>query len=168
MATITATSTPMTVPNAAVLQADTRGSPILSAVLLDTSYVWLRGRGSVLVGVSVVLVSVARVELSHDAVVAGGQVAAGESAGSTVGQSHDLVVTVTSELVVSVVGLVGLSVVNGGGSELAVEHWPWSSLYSCSYVRHTTPRSMEWSHDPSVISLQDRPPSADALQLPIG
>ena len=41
-------------------------------------------------------------------------------------------------------------------------------LYSCSYVRHTTPRSMEWSHDPSVIRLQLKFPSFCTVQLLIG
>ena len=115
--------------------------------------------GQVLVGHSHDCVVTVGLELegqSHDSVggyVTVGQVIVGHGVGSShVGQTHGLIVTVDGVLL-------GQSFVTGssqvgqtdGGSVL--KHWFGSSLYSCSHVRHTTPRSMEWSHDPSVIRL---------------
>ena len=41
-------------------------------------------------------------------------------------------------------------------------------LYSSSHVRHTTPRSMEWTHETSVLSLHCSVPLICTVQSLIG
>ena len=54
------------------------------------------------------------------------------------------------------------------GVPCILDVWSRSSLYSCSYVLHTTPRSMEWSQEASVIWVHVKFPSSFTEQLLMG